>query len=156
MAKPSNSALRRPPLLKRSTTKRREAERHYAMKPSHCLCLLFLVSILVASSAVVTVSPNKETTWEEATRKAARAPAAQLADEAFLARLCDREQQRGRPPAPRILPWCTPQLHASRRQGAHQFHHLPVPAPSRDGEQIDPRYGVSKRLVPSGPNRLHN
>ncbi|XP_066309710.1 CLAVATA3/ESR (CLE)-related protein 10-like [Miscanthus floridulus] len=120
------------------------------MKHSHCLRLLLLVSILVASSAV-TVSSNKETTWEKA-GKAARAPV-QLADEAFLARLCDREQQRGRPP--RILrPWCT-QLHA-RRQAAHQYHHLPTLPPSRDDEQIDPRYEVSKRLVPSGPNRLHN
>jgi hypothetical protein len=137
--------------IKTHHPKRSEAERQYALKPTHCLCLLFLVSILVASSTVVTVSPNKETTWKKAWK--ARAPA-QLADEAFLARLCDREQQRGR--SPRILPWCT-QLHASRRQGAHQYHrHLPMPPPSRDGEQIDPRYGVSKRLVPSGPNRLHN
>ncbi|OEL15346.1 hypothetical protein BAE44_0023635 [Dichanthelium oligosanthes] len=110
------------------------------MKPSYCLCLLLLASILVASSAVVTVSP-KETTREEAW-----APAAVQPDEAFLARLCE-QQPRGW-----VLPWCK-QLHA-RRRGAH--HHLPMPPPSRDGEGIDRRFGVSKRLVPSGPNRLHN
>ena len=115
------------------------------MEPSHCLCLLFLASILLASSAVVTVSvsPKEATTQEKAWT--ARAPAALQPDEAFLARLCD--QQRGEP-----LPWCE-QLHARRRSGGH---HLPMPPPSRDGEEIDPRYGVSKRLVPSGPNRLHN
>ncbi|KAF8766239.1 hypothetical protein HU200_007748 [Digitaria exilis] len=100
------------------------------MKPSHRLCLLLLASILVASSAVVTVSPKEET---------ASAPAVQP-DEAFLTSLCEQ-------PSSRVLPWCK-QLHARP--------HLPMPPPSRGGEEIDPRYGVSKRLVPSGPNRLHN
>ncbi|CAH1417072.1 unnamed protein product [Lactuca virosa] len=31
--------------------------------------------------------------------------------------------------------------------------HLQPPPPP---EEIDPRYGVAKRLVPSGPNPLHN
>ncbi|KAF8663792.1 hypothetical protein HU200_055122 [Digitaria exilis] len=104
------------------------------MKPKYCLCLLFfLASILVASSAVVTVSPKEKT---------ASAPV--QPDEAFLTSLCEQ-------PSSRVLPWCK-QLHARRRGGGH----LPMPPPSRDGEEIDPRYGVSKRLVPSGPNRLHN
>ncbi|CAH9119822.1 unnamed protein product [Cuscuta europaea] len=30
------------------------------------------------------------------------------------------------------------------------------PPPSDSAEEIDPRYGVQKRLVPSGPNPLHN
>ncbi|KAK8686834.1 hypothetical protein V6N13_125851 [Hibiscus sabdariffa] len=30
------------------------------------------------------------------------------------------------------------------------------PPPPSNGEEIDPRYGVEKRLVPSGPNPLHN
>ncbi|KAJ0545209.1 hypothetical protein HanIR_Chr08g0347441 [Helianthus annuus] len=34
-------------------------------------------------------------------------------------------------------------------------HRKPPSPPSYD-EEIDPRYGVSKRLVPSGPNPLHN
>lgn len=39
---------------------------------------------------------------------------------------------------------------------------LNVPAPrtlvyeSDDGNEIDPRYGVEKRLVPTGPNPLHH
>ncbi|KAG8654199.1 hypothetical protein MANES_05G108300v8 [Manihot esculenta] len=32
----------------------------------------------------------------------------------------------------------------------------PPTPPSSLGEEIDPRYGVEKRLVPSGPNPLHN
>ncbi|CAH1431534.1 unnamed protein product [Lactuca virosa] len=32
----------------------------------------------------------------------------------------------------------------------------PPPPPPPINEEIDPRYGVSKRLVPSGPNPLHN
>ncbi|CAO2182806.1 unnamed protein product [Urochloa humidicola] len=112
------------------------------MKPSHCLCLLFLASILVASSAAVTVSPEDTTT----TRRE-KAWAAQP-DEAFLASLC-AQQPRGREEPP----WCK-QLHARRRGGAAGY--LPAAPPSRDGEEIDPRFGVSKRLVPSGPNKLHN
>ncbi|KAL7091293.1 hypothetical protein ACP275_12G096300 [Erythranthe tilingii] len=30
------------------------------------------------------------------------------------------------------------------------------PPPPPDDDEIDPRYGVEKRLVPSGPNPLHN
>ncbi|EXB65079.1 hypothetical protein L484_004255 [Morus notabilis] len=41
------------------------------------------------------------------------------------------------------------QIHRNRRHS----HYLPPP--SQLGE-IDPRYGVEKRLVPSGPNPLHN
>ncbi|KAL1828847.1 hypothetical protein ACET3Z_007259 [Daucus carota] len=32
----------------------------------------------------------------------------------------------------------------------------PPPPRRDDGDEIDPRYGVAKRLVPSGPNPLHN
>ncbi|KAG7032247.1 CLAVATA3/ESR (CLE)-related protein 10, partial [Cucurbita argyrosperma subsp. argyrosperma] len=36
-------------------------------------------------------------------------------------------------------------------------HHLPVHVPQMlTHNGIDPRYGVEKRLVPSGPNPLHN
>ncbi|XP_038707248.1 CLAVATA3/ESR (CLE)-related protein 9 [Tripterygium wilfordii] len=36
--------------------------------------------------------------------------------------------------------------------------HLPPPPPPdfHHDDEIDPRYGVEKRLVPSGPNPLHN
>ncbi|GMY25884.1 CLAVATA3/ESR (CLE)-related protein 9 [Fagus crenata] len=40
-------------------------------------------------------------------------------------------------------------------QRIHQHQTLPPPSPSQLDE-IDPRYGVEKRLVPSGPNPLHN
>ncbi|KAF6171724.1 hypothetical protein GIB67_007245 [Kingdonia uniflora] len=39
-------------------------------------------------------------------------------------------------------------------------HHYPPlllpPPPPSPLDEIDPLYGVSKRLVPSGPNPLHN
>ncbi|KAL6877602.1 hypothetical protein ACP4OV_012817 [Aristida adscensionis] len=114
------------------------------MKPWYCIiCFVFLASLLVASSAVsVSVSPT-----ETMARRARPVQAAAARpDEAFLARLC--EQQRGRRPP---LPWCKQRLHARRRR-------LPMPPPSHGGgdEEIDARYGVSKRLVPGGPNKLHN
>ncbi|KAH6797283.1 CLAVATA3/ESR-RELATED 13 [Perilla frutescens var. hirtella] len=38
-----------------------------------------------------------------------------------------------------------------------RLHHHQPPLPARNGgDEIDPRYGVEKRLVPSGPNPLHN
>ncbi|KAE9595653.1 hypothetical protein Lalb_Chr17g0341081 [Lupinus albus] len=38
-----------------------------------------------------------------------------------------------------------------------KMHHgLNVPPPPSMENGIDPRYGVEKRLVPSGPNPLHN
>ncbi|XP_018812503.1 CLAVATA3/ESR (CLE)-related protein 10-like [Juglans regia] len=40
-------------------------------------------------------------------------------------------------------------------QRIHHYRHLPSPPPLQTDE-IDPRYGVEKRLVPSGPNPLHN
>ncbi|KAL0420921.1 UNVERIFIED_CONTAM: CLAVATA3/ESR (CLE)-related protein 9 [Sesamum latifolium] len=40
-------------------------------------------------------------------------------------------------------------------QRLHRCPPLPPP-PRDDGDEIDPRYGVEKRLVPSGPNPLHN
>ncbi|KAJ4889756.1 CLAVATA3/ESR (CLE)-related protein 9 [Raphanus sativus] len=36
-------------------------------------------------------------------------------------------------------------------RSARKQPHVPPPPP-----EIDPRYGVDKRLVPSGPNPLHN
>lgn len=36
----------------------------------------------------------------------------------------------------------------------HHFKHPPVKDPS--GTKIDPRYGVEKRRVPTGPNPLHH
>ncbi|KAK1425608.1 hypothetical protein QVD17_20962 [Tagetes erecta] len=36
----------------------------------------------------------------------------------------------------------------------HHHHHNNLP--DQGGTQIDPRYGVEKRLVPTGPNPLHH
>ncbi|XWS64203.1 hypothetical protein CRYUN_Cryun06bG0166200 [Craigia yunnanensis] len=45
-------------------------------------------------------------------------------------------------------------------QRIHKFQpflpSLPQPPPPPELNEIDPRYGVEKRLVPSGPNPLHN
>ncbi|KAF6987554.1 hypothetical protein CFC21_005187 [Triticum aestivum] len=58
--------------------------------------------------------------------------------------------------------------HHHHRGGRHQRqrHHrlpskwnwqrLPPSAAPGDGEEVDPRYGVEKRLVPTGPNPLHH
>lgn len=35
-------------------------------------------------------------------------------------------------------------------------HSLHPPDPPDDGHEVDPRYGVEKRLVPTGPNPLHH
>lgn len=35
-------------------------------------------------------------------------------------------------------------------------HHQPAPAADHGSAEIDPRYGVEKRLVPTGPNPLHH
>ncbi|KAG1366810.1 hypothetical protein COCNU_13G006000 [Cocos nucifera] len=50
------------------------------------------------------------------------------------------------PPVHRLPSWC---LHIPRGR----FGPPPQPPPLKE---IDPRYGVDKRLVPTGPNPLHN
>jgi hypothetical protein len=42
-----------------------------------------------------------------------------------------------------------------RQQKHHRHSHVPV-QPGPVGTEIDPRYGVEKRLVPTGPNPLHH
>ncbi|WVZ99220.1 hypothetical protein U9M48_044549 [Paspalum notatum var. saurae] len=119
------------------------------MAPSWCrgfLCVLFIASLLVLSAGALQPSP--------------RAGSRPSSADALLARLCD---PRSAHPAP---PSLCHGLHLRRRGvGAgpvHRVHHhrpvpVPVPPPGRDGgEEIDVRYGVAKRLVPTGPNPLHN
>jgi hypothetical protein len=115
------------------------------MEPSWCrgLGLLFVASLLVLSVAALQPPPPS-------------------AADAVLARLCDPRSAR---PAP---PTLCHGIHLRRRVGAaghrrHNHHHrpelvpLPLPPPGRNGgEEIDVRYGVAKRLVPTGPNPLHN
>uniref|UniRef100_A0A0D9V620 Uncharacterized protein n=1 Tax=Leersia perrieri TaxID=77586 RepID=A0A0D9V620_9ORYZ len=100
------------------------------------LLLVASLQLLAVASTAVIVTPSETTTT------------AALPDEEFLARLCDQKQHG---PTRRRLPWCQ-QLHARH----HGRVYVPMPPPSRDGEEIDARFGVSKRLVPSGPNPLHN
>uniref|UniRef100_J3L4D6 Uncharacterized protein n=1 Tax=Oryza brachyantha TaxID=4533 RepID=J3L4D6_ORYBR len=115
-----------------------------------CLLLVCCSLMLPAVASAVTITPSETTTGAKTTT----APAA-MPDEEFLARLCDQQHS----PMRRRLPWCQ-QLHARPRRhggaigGGERW--VPMPPPSRDGEVIDVRYGVSKRLVPTGPNPLHN
>ncbi|EAY75930.1 hypothetical protein EE612_005917 [Oryza sativa] len=118
------------------------------MKPSSSsvgVCTLLVAVASLQLLLVVAVAASAET-----------APA--MPDEEFLGRLCDQQQGATR----RRLPWCQ-QLHARRRHGGGgggvgvgKRRRVPMPPPSRAGEEIDARYVVSKRVVPSGPNPLHN
>ncbi|CAI9096297.1 OLC1v1032401C1 [Oldenlandia corymbosa var. corymbosa] len=38
----------------------------------------------------------------------------------------------------------------------HRHRKRKHPVPAAGGNEIDPRYGVEKRLVPTGPNPLHH
>ncbi|KAF6996796.1 hypothetical protein CFC21_013096 [Triticum aestivum] len=122
---------------------------------SCALRLLFLASLLLLCSALPPPPPPG--------RGSASASPAELtaADEAVLARMCN--PRAGPRPA-----WCE-ELHLIRRRvlrggarhrhGGHHHHHqgaptVPLPPPGRD--EVDMRYGVSKRRVPTGPNPLHN
>ncbi|KAG4930231.1 hypothetical protein AAZX31_17G118100 [Glycine max] len=49
----------------------------------------------------------------------------------------------------------TPFLHHHHR-GHHRRHHHRSRVPESKETEIDPRYGVEKRLVPTGPNPLHH
>lgn len=51
-----------------------------------------------------------------------------------------------------ISPPSSPSVSRFRRKRMH----YPPPPLFDEGDEIDPRYGVAKRLVPSGPNPLHN
>lgn len=126
-----------------------------AMGLSWCrgLRLLFVASLLVLSAAALQ-QPSPR-----AGSRPPPEPSAGAAADALLARMCD---PRGAHPAPPS--WCHT-LHLRRLGGAaghrrRHHHHRPVPLPPpgrhSGGEEIDVRYGVAKRLVPTGPNPLHN
>ncbi|CAL9098649.1 unnamed protein product [Musa textilis] len=99
--------------------------------------------------AVIFLSPASRSSLSQAT-----------SDEAFLAYHCDRHHHRF--------------LHRRHHHRLDQYYHdravhglpswclrhrlgqlQPPPQPPVRNE-IDPRYGVEKRLVPTGPNPLHN
>ncbi|CAO2045663.1 unnamed protein product [Urochloa humidicola] len=53
--------------------------------------------------------------------------------------------------------------HCHQHHQDHHHHHVDLwnrhgipPSSVGKGEEIDPRYGVQKRLVPTGPNPLHH
>ncbi|CAL8994872.1 unnamed protein product [Prunus brigantina] len=49
------------------------------------------------------------------------------------------------------------QQHQRSKSSRGDHHHMqPQSEPSADGNEIDPRYGVEKRRVPTGPNPLHH
>ncbi|XVF12346.1 hypothetical protein REPUB_Repub08aG0108900 [Reevesia pubescens] len=50
----------------------------------------------------------------------------------------------------------TPFLHHHKHHQRHRPRHVPDVLPEPSGNEIDPRYGVEKRLVPTGPNPLHH
>lgn len=47
-------------------------------------------------------------------------------------------------------------LQASHASNAAEHDCIPVSCRRELGDEIDPRYGVEKRLVPTGPNPLHH
>ncbi|XP_062232609.1 CLAVATA3/ESR (CLE)-related protein 10-like [Phragmites australis] len=120
------------------------------MGPSWCrsLRLLFLASLLVLSAAAL----------QSSQRTGNRPPELSAAD-ALLARMCDPRSSHPAGVSPLSL--CHG-LHLRRLHGGGRHHHhrpapLPLPPPGRGGEEeVDVRYDVAKRLVPTGPNPLHN
>ncbi|KAI4967925.1 hypothetical protein ZWY2020_005603 [Hordeum vulgare] len=100
-------------------------------------------------------------------------PAASLARKMLLAvesGSLDTSSAAGPPqPQPQDQQWHHHHHHRHRRGHHHrQRHHRlhtsrwnwqripPAAAPGDGGEEADPRYGVEKRLVPTGPNPLHH
>jgi hypothetical protein len=115
------------------------------MGPSWCrsLRLLFLAFLLALSVAALPPSPTP--------------PEPSTAADALVVRMCvlGTTHRAGAPP----LTLCRAMHLSRRRGGGRRHHHQPValPPPGRGGEEeIDARYGVAKRLVPTGPNPLHN
>ncbi|RRT58996.1 hypothetical protein BHE74_00027160 [Ensete ventricosum] len=70
-----------------------------------------------------------------------------MVHEAELARLCSHyrhQHEESSTSSPHDMPsWCSQILQSL----------IPPPPPP---DEVDPRYGVEKRLVPTGPNPLHN
>ncbi|GMI95301.1 hypothetical protein HRI_003199400 [Hibiscus trionum] len=50
----------------------------------------------------------------------------------------------------------SPFLQKHPRQHRQRHGYVPITGPEPSVNEIDPRYGVEKRLVPTGPNPLHH
>ncbi|KAL5231216.1 hypothetical protein ABZP36_029992 [Zizania latifolia] len=112
--------------------------------------VVFLASLLVLASA-------QEQQQQQPPPRGAAEMAADVG--AILGRVRD---PRGPSRAAAVpLSWCHElRVRRHRSGGGGGRHHrrpspLPLPPPGREVE-IDARYGVAKRLVPTGPNPLHN
>ncbi|KDP20081.1 hypothetical protein JCGZ_05850 [Jatropha curcas] len=55
-----------------------------------------------------------------------------------------------------FTPFIKTSNHRHRHHRHHHRSHLPPVQPQPAETEIDPRYGVEKRLVPTGPNPLHH
>ncbi|KAL6294811.1 hypothetical protein ACE6H2_002953 [Prunus campanulata] len=70
---------------------------------------------------------------------------------------CDHQSSVSQSSSAQLRSLCL-QLHQHKIFHAYQPQTPPPPPPVAldHHDEIDPRYGVEKRLVPSGPNPLHN
>ncbi|KAJ4754618.1 CLAVATA3/ESR (CLE)-related protein 9 [Rhynchospora pubera] len=71
-------------------------------------------------------------------------------DSVILSRVCHHQQYHHK--SNQLPHWCKHFLDVRQ----HQKPPPMPPAPPEQSDEIDARYGVSKRLVPTGPNPLHN
>ncbi|KAF0934290.1 hypothetical protein E2562_024480 [Oryza meyeriana var. granulata] len=46
--------------------------------------------------------------------------------------------------------------HSHHHRGHDRWNRQGIPPTAGEGEEVDPRFGVQKRLVPTGPNPLHH
>ncbi|CAL9205009.1 unnamed protein product [Musa hybrid cultivar] len=76
-------------------------------------------------------------------------------DDTFSAYVCRRHCHHRAASSSSLLrglpSWCL-----RPRPGQLQPPPQPPPGEEEEEEEVDPRYGVEKRLVPTGPNPLHN
>lgn len=106
------------------------------MKMSSCFCVLMLASCLL----LLNISSGIR-----------HCEASRASDEAIRQRFCEQYLRRNH----------QPHRHHQHQIWCKQFtqrvgRKLPPPPPPPFDDEIDPRYGVEKRLVPTGPNPLHN
>ncbi|GAV91796.1 hypothetical protein CFOL_v3_35182 [Cephalotus follicularis] len=116
-----------------------------ATMSSHCFAILILLHLIFVTSATSISNPASLVTYSR-----------------------NHQKQPYHHHYHYILHICGSLSHESSRtlcsdlQRIHRYRPLtpllqpPPTLPSSPDHDIDPRYGVEKRLVPSGPNPLHN